>query len=162
MFDLSESMLELAVLAGIAPAKLQPFRSMFAAALVPDAAASTHTIMVPNGRCAVLLNTEVDSFPKIAAAYDYSRRQPFSYADPLTFQWTKDGQLLTPVQDYHYYLGEIFFPSDQGKLVLSIGFAGLFGPAIDSQFTTIVFDGVFLPRTAERVKLLQRMALQRT
>lgn len=163
MSEFSDDILALAAIVKLAPEKLRPFRSLFEAELVSGVAATSIDIQIPTGTCAVITNIAVDSYPKIAASFDYTKRQAYSYADQLLFQWSKDGALITPQEDYHLWHGETFFASDQGKLTLAVQLNNL-GTLIDSQWTNIALDGLLLPRTAPSgpvLNVLSRMSVRR-
>lgn len=150
MDDFAQEITALAAIVETPPTELRPFRKLFAADLVSGAAASTTSLRISNGMCAVIHNIEVDSYPKITGAYDFTKRQPYSYADDLLFQWSKDGKLLTEQGDYHLWLGPIFFVVDRGLLTLAVQLANI-GPVIDSQFTNITISGVTMPRPPKRI-----------
>jgi hypothetical protein len=156
MDNFAQELDALAAIANVPPEHVQPLIVSFAPELVSGAAATTRDIQIPTDYCAVLFNFAIDSYPKIGGSFDLTRRQSYSYADVLSFQFSKDGSLVTTPQDYHFYLGDAFVFSDQGLLTLAVQLQSVV--AIDSQKTNIAIRGGLVPRSGGEAARLSRMA----
>ena len=159
MDSYEETISDVASMLRIASTDLRALRTVFQADLVSGAPATEFTLRVPKGYVAVITSIEVDSYPMIGGDYDFTRRQPYSYADELLFQWSTNGRVLTEQEDYHLWLGDIFFVNGDGTLTLAVQLNNN-GPAIDSQFTNLRVSGVFAP-AGKYTKELLRLSMQR-
>lgn len=143
------------------PAQLRPFRKLCSADLVSGDPASNFTLNIAPGTSIIILNVEVVSYPKITGAYDFTKRQAYSYADELLLQWFKDGKTLTEQADYHLWHGATFIVVDKGALMLAVQLSNI-GPVIDSQFTDITISGLSMPRPSNvALRKLMAMSMQR-